>query len=110
MRRNIRLIVTVGLILLSGFTSAQNSDEFEGAALPKLNTAKLKPGSADLPSSVTIITKAELQTLGITQIYDALRLVPGMAVAKHSTSKIAVGYHGTNTVIPRRMEVLIDGM
>lgn len=64
----------------------------------------------DLPSSVTVITRSEIETLGLTNIEDILRLIPGMSVTQSATSRVNVSYHGTNFILPRRTTVLIDGM
>lgn len=64
----------------------------------------------ELPSGVTVITKEEIKALGITNIVDVMRLIPGMSVTQTATSRQNVSYHGTNSIFPRRTMVLVDGM
>ncbi|RYY74586.1 MAG: hypothetical protein EOO52_13560 [Gammaproteobacteria bacterium] len=64
----------------------------------------------ELPSSVTVITRGEIEALGLTNIQDVFRLIPGMSVTQTATSRQNVSYHGTNSIFPRRTMVLVDGM
>jgi iron complex outermembrane recepter protein len=75
-----------------------------------LTPARLRQSLQDVPASVTIITAEMLRKFGVTSIPDALRLVPGMAVTKGSGNDFRINYHGTNILVPRRMNVLIDGV
>lgn len=105
------LVAAAGMFLMAANPAvAQLPGEVEQYDGLTLNPAMLEPGRGDAPVSVTVITRQELQVLGITNIVDALRLVPGMNIATQSVSRTSVGYHGTNPVVPRRMEVLVDGM
>lgn len=77
---------------------------------PVIVTANRTPLPADHSgSSVSIITREELEKRGITQIYDALAFVPGMAVSRNG------GIGGTSTVRLRgsssgQVKVMVDGM
>lgn len=74
---------------------------------------KLPTAIEDVPASVTVITGDTIRRLGITSIYEALRLVPGMEITRKSapdSPDVRVNYHGTNTSAPRRMNVLVDGV
>ena len=75
-----------------------------------LTPTRLRQSLADVPASVTIITSEMMQRFGIHSIVDALRLVPGMAVTQASGNDFRLNYHGTNVLVPRRMNVLIDGV
>jgi iron complex outermembrane receptor protein len=61
------------------------------------------------PNSLTRLDADELRLLGIDNVVDALRLVPGMFVADIHGSNAAIGYHGSNVNVPRRMEILYNG-
>jgi iron complex outermembrane recepter protein len=74
-----------------------------------ITPARLRQSLADVPASVSIISGETLRRFGIRSVAEALRLVPGMAVTQTSGSDYRVGYHGTNILSPRRMNVLIDG-
>ena len=77
---------------------------------PVVVTATRSPMAADqVPSSVSVITGAQLRTQGITAISDALRQVPGLAVVQTGS------YGGATSLFLRGGEskfakVLIDGV
>jgi iron complex outermembrane receptor protein len=75
-----------------------------------LTPTRLRQSLSDVPASVTVITSEMIQRYGITTIPDALRLVPGMAITQSSGDDYRINYHGTNILVPRRMNVLIDGV
>ena len=75
-----------------------------------LTPTRLKQAIRDVPASVTVIESATIRALGISSVADALRLVPGMAVGQGSGNDYRINYHGTNGMVPRRMQVLVDGM
>jgi iron complex outermembrane receptor protein len=75
-----------------------------------ITPTRLRQSIADVPASVTVITDEMLRRFGITSVPDALRLVPGMAVIQTSGSDFSINYHGTKILVPRRMNVLIDGI
>ncbi len=75
-----------------------------------LTPTRLKQRIADVPASVTVIDQETIRRLGIRSIPEALRLVPGMVVGMASANEYRISYHGTNGLIPRRMQVLVDGM
>lgn len=100
------LLIVVGCI----YNSFAQSQGVPDVATETINPTQLNRPKADLPSSVTVITREQISALGITNVVDALRLVPGMSVTQSAASRYSVGYHGTNGIVPRRMEVLVDGM
>jgi iron complex outermembrane receptor protein len=90
--------------------TASDSDLLENNIPVVLTPTRLRQSLADVPASVTVITAEMLHRYGITSIPDALRLVPGMAVTQVTGNDYRINYHGTNILVPRRMNVLIDGM
>ncbi len=82
-----------------------------GSDIPMVLTpTRLRQSLVDVPGSVTIITADMLKKFGVRTIPDALRLVPGMAVTRVTGSDYRINYHGTNILVPRRMNVLVDGI
>ena len=75
-----------------------------------LSPARLRQSLADVPASVTIITQEMMRQYGVESVVEALRLVPGMAVTQASGNDYRVNYHGGNILVPRQMDVLIDGI
>jgi iron complex outermembrane receptor protein len=75
-----------------------------------ITPTRLRQALPDVPASVTVITSAQMARLGINSIAEALRLVPGMELTRASGADWRIGYHGTNILTPRRMNVLVDGV
>jgi iron complex outermembrane receptor protein len=109
-----RLLTGLTLSCLSGLSLAQTStvDDLDSTAYSYpvvIAPTRLKQSLAEVPASVTVITGETIRRYGITNIPDALRLVPGMAVTRSRGSDYRITYHGTGIITPRRMNVLIDG-
>ena len=60
-------------------------------------------------AAVFVISQEDLRRSGVTSIPDALRMVPGVTVAKIDSSKWAVTARGFNGRFARKLLVLIDG-
>lgn len=75
-----------------------------------ITPTRLRQSIADVPASVTVITDEMLRRFGVRSVADTLRLVPGMAVTQTRGSDYSINYHGTKILVPRRMNVLIDGI
>lgn len=101
----------LSLLLIAALApfSAQ-AEEFDENFPVVLTPARLKQSIADAPASVTVLTAETLKKYGITSIPEALRLVPGMEVQQATGSDYRVNYHGGNILVPRRMNVLVDGV
>jgi len=85
--------------------------DFDDADYPVVITpTRLRQSLADVPASVTVITAETLRRYGITRIEEALRMVPGMAVSQATGNDYRINFHGTNSVLPRRLNVLVDGV
>jgi len=61
------------------------------------------------PAAVGVITRDDIRRLGITSIPEALRLVPGVEVARISSHKWAVSARGFNGQFADKLLVLVDG-
>lgn len=101
-------------LLAAGWAAAQTPDanvDSTDIAYPVVITpTRLRQSLADVPASVTVITADTIRRYGITNIADALRLVPGMAVSRATGNDYKISYHGTYGIAPRRMNLLIDGV
>ncbi|MFT4746272.1 MAG: iron complex outermembrane receptor protein [Congregibacter sp.] len=86
-----------------------NPFQIDDADMKLVTPSLLSVSSSESPVSITKLHSDDLKLLGIDNIVDALRLVPGMLIADEFGSGSVVGYHGTNVNIPRRMEVLFNG-
>lgn len=79
-------------------------------ALPDiLTTSRLRQSKAKTPGTVTVLEGELLRDLGVLNLWDAFRLVPGMTVGYVGSNDPVVSYHGTVAVEQRRLQVLVDG-
>lgn len=61
------------------------------------------------PAAIYVITQEDLQRAHITSLPDALRLVPGVQVARIDANKWAVSIRGFNSRTANKLLVMIDG-
>ena len=82
----------------------------ETGDLPQVLTAsRLRQSKANTPGTVTILEGEFIRDLGILNLWDVFRLVPGMTVGYVGSNDPVVSYHGTVAVEQRRLQVLVDG-
>jgi iron complex outermembrane receptor protein len=63
----------------------------------------------DSPAAISVITQDDIRRLGITSIPEALRLVPGLDVARIDANQWAVSSRGFNGQYANKLLVLMDG-
>ena len=106
--------LAIALLAAFGAAHGQEAAQLDAATrLPAdqvITATRLRQSLGDIPVSVTIITRDDLRRLGITNVMEALRLVPGMQVTQVTGNDWRINYHGTNILVPRRLNVLIDGV
>ena len=95
-------------------TTAENSATtdrlFDMEPETVITPTRLRQSVAELPAAVTVVTAAMISDNGLRSLPEALRLVPGMIVTQVSGNDYRVNYHGGNVLIPRRINVMIDGI
>ena len=64
---------------------------------------------SDTASAVFVITQEEIRRSGVSNIPDALRLAPGVQVARIDANKWAVSIRGFNGRFANKLLVLVDG-
>lgn len=74
-----------------------------------LTTTRLRQPKTRVPGSTTVITGDMIRDLGIQNLYEVFRLVPGMVVNFVGSHQPVTTYHGTVHYEQRRMQVLVDG-
>jgi len=73
------------------------------------SVAKRSQRLSDTAAAIYVITQEDLRRAGIYSIPEALRLVPGMQVAKQNTDHWAISARGFNSTLNNKLLVLIDG-
>lgn len=64
---------------------------------------------AEIPAAVFVITQDDIRRSGATSIPEALRMAPGVEVARIGTDKWAINIRGFNGRFADKLQVLIDG-
>jgi len=60
-------------------------------------------------AAVTVITSEDIRRSGVTSIPEALRLVPGLEVARFNAGSWAISSRGFNSTAANKLLVMIDG-
>jgi iron complex outermembrane receptor protein len=112
-------------IVISGNANS-NQSEFElinqlkSLALEELIEVKIFDPEAGLasrkvqrltntPAALFVITQEDIRRAGITHLAEALRMVPGVQVARINSSKWAISARGFNGMFASKLLVMIDG-
>ena len=64
---------------------------------------------SDSAAAIFVITNEDLKQSGVTNIPDALRMVPGLNVSRIDANKWAVNSRGPNSRFANKLLVLVDG-
>ncbi len=73
------------------------------------SAAKREQNLVDAAAAITVLTQEDIRRSGATSIPEALRLVPGLNVARINSSRWAISARGYNGQFANKMLVLIDG-
>ena len=106
----------LGAVLgLSSLASAENQDEALNLSVEDLlnvevtSAAKKAQSLNDAAAAIFVITNEDIKRSGVTNIPDALRLAPGLDIARISANQWAVSSRGFNGRFANKLLVLIDG-
>jgi iron complex outermembrane receptor protein len=112
-------ILLTGLVTESRGTSTE-TDQKTGRALTQVSledlgqievtTVSKEPVKASrTPAAIYVITQEDIRRSGATNIPDALRLAPGVEVARVDSNTWSLGVRGFGSALSRSVLVLIDG-
>ncbi|MDG4551834.1 MAG: TonB-dependent receptor [Candidatus Contendobacter sp.] len=109
-----RRILPVGLSLLADAATAATLDltafSIEDLMQVKVvSAAKVEQALQDTASAVFVITADDIRRSGATNVMEALRLAPGVEVARIDSSRWAITIRGFNGRFANKLLVLIDG-
>ncbi len=96
-------------------TLAQSTEALKRMSLEELldvqvtTVSRVPEESATVPAAVFVITQEDIRRSGATSIPEALRLAPGVQVARISGGTWAIGIRGFADRLARSILVLIDG-
>jgi iron complex outermembrane receptor protein len=77
--------------------------------IPVTSVSKRTQKVADAAAAIFVITQEDIRRSGATSIPEALRLAPGLEVARIDQNKWAIGSRGFNGRFDNKLLVLIDG-
>ncbi len=107
--------MTVLLTANAGAQSQQSVPDVTALSMEDLmniqvtSVSKRTQKVADAAAAIFVITQEDLRRSGATSIPEALRLVPGLEVARIDENKWAIGSRGFNGRFDNKLLVLIDG-
>ncbi len=73
------------------------------------SVSKKKQRLNEAAAAIYVITQEDIRRSGVTSIPEALRMAPGLQVAKIDSNKWAISSRGFNTQFANKLLVLIDG-
>jgi iron complex outermembrane receptor protein len=103
--------------LPAAFILAEAAEEpdFTALSLEELKNVRITSATKSpepltrVPAAVFVITAEDIRRSGVTTIPDALRMAPGVQVARISATEWAVNMRGVNQLFSNKLLVLIDG-
>jgi iron complex outermembrane recepter protein len=117
--------IVMSLMLLAGLVTESHSDSgqtdpkdaqrlthvsLEDLGQIEVTTASKVPVKATrTPAAIYVITQEDIRRSGATSIPEALRLAPGVEVARVDSNTWAIGVRGFQSTLSRSVLVLIDG-
>lgn len=105
----------LGALLLAPQTHALATLDYFELTLEQLLEIKVHSASkkvepvANAAAAVYVVTSEDITRSGVTNIPDALRMVPGMQVARTDSNSWAISIRGFNSGLANKLLVLIDG-
>jgi len=108
------LILAIACLAYAFPTPSKSSDLLELSVEDLLNVeiisvSKKAKSLNDSPAAVYVITQDDIKRIGATSIPEALRIAPGINVARIDANKWAVSARGFNSRFANKLLVLIDG-
>src|SRR3981081_1810781 len=113
------LVLLAGLVPVSWADATEASETTEGrltqVSLEQLGqievtTASKRPVKVSrTPAAIYVVTPEGIRRSGATSIPEALRLVPGVEVARIDSNTWSLGVRGFSSALSRSVLVLIDG-
>jgi iron complex outermembrane receptor protein len=103
------------VLLLAALACAQSPQQLADLSLEELGLIQVTSVSRqaepllDAPAAVYVITRDDILRSGVTSIPEALRLAPGVEVARRSANAWSISIRGFNSDLANKLLVLIDG-
>ncbi len=82
----------------------------ELAGIEVTSVSKMPVKLSEAPAAVFVITSEDIRRSGVTTIPDALRMAPGIEVARLNANNWAITSRGFNRFFSNKLLVMIDGL
>jgi iron complex outermembrane receptor protein len=113
------LVLLAGLVPVSWGDTTENGEvtgerltqvSLEQLGQIEVTTASKRPVKVSrTPAAIYVVTQEDIRRSGATSIPEALRLVPGVEVARIDSNTWSLGVRGFGSALSRSVLVLIDG-
>lgn len=106
------LTILAGLLLAPDSVAANNYFDLSLEQLLEvqiLSASKKQEPIAHAAAAAYVLTGEDINRAGVTTIADALRMVPGVQVARADSNSWAISIRGFNSTLANKLLVLIDG-
>jgi iron complex outermembrane receptor protein len=109
------LLCFLSVLFVASASSAQNIPDVTALSMEDLmnmqvtSVSKRTQKVADAAAAIFVITEEDIERSGARSIPEALRMVPGLQVARIDENKWAIGSRGFNGRFDNKLLVLIDG-
>ena len=84
-------------------------EQLMGMEVTVKSASKTEQKAIDAPSAIYVISQEDIRRAGISSIPEALRMAPGLHVARINSTEWAVSARGLNGRFSRYLLILIDG-
>ncbi|MDH5645160.1 MAG: TonB-dependent receptor [Candidatus Heimdallarchaeota archaeon] len=102
-------LISFSLLHTDFILASSLEDDFTGDMPIILSATRLAQPQNEAPVATTIIDRKMIEAMGVTEIPEIFRMVPGFQVAFSDGTIPVVTYHGLSDEYARRMQILIDG-
>ena len=106
------LLVTLTCVPSPGFAADNEMLDLDLQSLMQIqitSAGRKAQNLADVPAAVYVIDQEAIHNSGVTSVPEALRMVPGLQVARISSSKWAITSRGFSGTFSNKLLVQIDG-
>ncbi|MCP4114131.1 MAG: TonB-dependent receptor [Desulfobacteraceae bacterium] len=109
------LCLASAALMLSGGSALSREKDFTGLTIEELmgiqvtSVSKKIRNLSDSAAAIFVITNDDLKHAGVTSIAEALRMVPGLTVARIDANKWAVNSRSATSRFSSKLLVLMDG-
>lgn len=115
LQRSRSVVLIAALLLPTAITARETQADLTELSLEQLmdvevtTVSKKRERLASVADAIYVLSGADIRRSGATSIPEALRLVPGVQVARIDSNKWAIGIRGFASRLARSVLVLIDG-